>query len=549
MIVIFYIKEDQNTYIHLLLFFYKMKLMKFSTYTIASALLATASATIIQFNVVSPNSTNVKVNINGKSTSLDAVIPHVPFFSGFVEVGSATTYNYVADNVTEKFSRNLPSGNSTYNDFFGRSITYANITALPRPLDNGKEWTRADKDHPIFDINYIPSLFVYGKQEEMDHLIKKVPKHQVTTEVTFIGKDFIRTFTNVTFGVAGAGKKNNPSKQQWKLELSPGIRFNNRRHFKLRNMEEDPTQMREKLYADCLRAMGTYANQAIMVRFFINGQGMGTFNMLDDIKKYSYIEAVFYGGNPPAQMGPLYDGSTGASFAFNPDPYDYGDYQPNKYSPEPSTAVYNLTKAFNETDITNDNSINKFGEMFDIDQFLRFMVMEYLGGSWDNYWVGQTNDGAYKDYAYNNTWYYLGQDYDGTFGVNMPDDLLNYTYKIYPSKYPGAVLINGFLQNKNLASTFESYVTDTVKILFNNDTLGRHIKTYRDLIAEDLKWDRSIVQRSPGKLYGWTYEQTYDNLYEEVIAPGNGGGGAQYGLVEWITKKSEVVAKDLGFSL
>ncbi|KAG1529448.1 hypothetical protein G6F50_017989 [Rhizopus delemar] len=79
-------------------------------------------------------------------------------------------------------------------------------------------------------------------------------------------------------------------------------------------MEEDPTQMREKLYADCLRAMGTYANQANMVRLFINGRGFGTFNMLDDIPKYSYIRANFYAGHPPEQMGPLYNGATGASF-------------------------------------------------------------------------------------------------------------------------------------------------------------------------------------------------------------------------------------------
>lgn len=57
----------------------------------------------------------------------------------------------------------------------------------------------------------------------------------------------------------------------------------NRNYIKLRHMEEDPTQMREKLYADILQAMGVYANQANIVRLYINGQGMGTFNMLDDV--------------------------------------------------------------------------------------------------------------------------------------------------------------------------------------------------------------------------------------------------------------------------
>jgi hypothetical protein len=128
---------------------------------------------------------------------------------------------------------------------------------------------------------------------------------------------------------------------------------------------------------------------------------------------------MFYGGNPPSKMGPLYDGSTGAGFQYIEDPYDYGSFQPVDGSPEGSEAIYPLAKAFNQTNVKDDKSIAAFNEMFDIDQYMRFMVMEYLTGSWDAYWMMQTNDGAYKDYANNNTWYYLGQDYDATFGVNL----------------------------------------------------------------------------------------------------------------------------------
>jgi hypothetical protein len=127
--------------------------------------------------------------------------------------------------------------------------------------------------------------------------------------------------------------------------------------------------------------------------------------------------------------------------------------------------------------------------------------------------------------------------------------VLDWSYTKYPTQYPEAVLINGFLKNDKLKATFESYIEDTVKTLFNNDTLGEHIMAYREFIAPDVEWDRSIKQQSPGKTYGWTYDQTYDNLFEGVSLPIANRGGAQYGLTEWIAKKAQVVMKDLNFKL
>jgi hypothetical protein len=523
--------------------------MKFSLFATAATLLAATQAAVVQFNVVAPGADSVQVESDGKRATLSAPYKGVPYYTGSLDV-SGTTYKYITGNETESFSRTLGNDTAkTYNDFFNRPITYADIPALTRPLDNGKQWTRADSNPDLYDTNFIPTFFVTGEQNDMDSLVYDLDKSTYPTEITVIGKDYVKQLKNVSFGIHGAGKSKNNAKQSWKFFLSPDEYMDNRNYFKLRHMEEDPTQMREKLYADCLRAMGTYANQANMVRLFINEEGFGTFNMLDDIPTYSYIRSMFYGGNPPDKMGPLYDGSTGASFQYLDDPYDYGDYAPAVGSPEGSEAIYPLAKAFNETNVKDDASIAKFNEMFDIDQFLRFMVMEYLGGSWDNYWMMVSNDGAYKDYANNNTWYYLGQDYDGTFGVNQPVDTLTWPYTKLADTYPEAILIDGFLQNANLNKTFNSYVVDTVKTLFNNDTLGKHIMAYRDFITPDIKWDRSIVQQSKGINYGWTYDQTYDNLFESVDAPNHNGGGAAYGLTEWIAKKAKVVAALNNFSL
>ncbi|KAI8360818.1 coth protein-domain-containing protein [Blakeslea trispora] len=524
--------------------------MKLSLFAASVGLLSAVQAATVEFKIVAPGAQSVQVNVNGQTTTLNAPYPNVPFYNGTAEVGTSNSYNYIVDGKQEDFNRSLPSNIvATYNDFFARPTTIGSIPALPRPLDNGREWTKADKNPDLFDTNYIPSIFVNGDAAAINNLVENVPKDKATVELTFIGRDYVQQFRNVTLGISGAGKKNNPAKQSWRWYLSDGDYINNRNIFKIRHMEEDPTQMREKLYADILRAMGTYANQANMVRYFMNGEGYGTFNMLEDVDRYSYIRATFYGGNPPERMGPAYDGGTGASFKYSEDPEGYNAFEATKGSPEGYQSIAQLAKAFHDLDLQNNEAIQEFEKTFDVDQYLRFMVMEYLTGSWDGYWMMQTNDGAYKDYADNDKWYYLGQDYDCTFGINLAQDVMNLSYKDYPEKNPEAVFINGFLQNNDLRSRFETYLVDTVKSLFNNNTLGNHIMAYREFIAPDLKWDRSIEQRSPGKLFNWSYEQSYDNLFQEVVSPIKGEGGAAYGLTEWIAKKAAVVAKEFNFTL
>ncbi|RCH81562.1 hypothetical protein CU098_006773, partial [Rhizopus stolonifer] len=387
--------------------------MKFSLALVSTCLLVAIEAASVKFNVIAPNATDVKVSVNGQQVALTASIPNVPYYTGNAEVGSAKEYKYVFGGVEESFSRALDSSkSSTLNDFANRPVTYANIPQLPWPIEKEPQWTRKGAKEPIFDENYIPTVFFTGDASAVDNLVKNVPKDKVTGALTFIGSDYVNTFNNVSFGIHGAGKKNNNAKQSWNWKLSPGDVLADRTFFKLRHMEEDPTQIRERLYADICHALGTYANEANMVRLFINGDGFGTFNMLDDITDFSYINAQFYDGKAPATQGLLYDGMSGADFLYHPESTDgYSSWAPNPANAQGYEALDPLCKAFNETNVQDNAALATFEKMFDTERFLRFMVIEYLNAHWDGYWMGQTNDGAYKDVE-NNYWYFLDQDFD-----------------------------------------------------------------------------------------------------------------------------------------
>ncbi|KAI9276416.1 coth protein-domain-containing protein [Sporodiniella umbellata] len=516
-----------------------------------SFLVAIANAATIHFNVVAPNATDVKVSVNGEQVALNAAIPHVPYYTGSAEVGSATTYKYITDSKEETFERSL-SGitNTTLNDFFDRPVTYANLPQLPWPIEENPQWTRSGKKPEIFDDNYIPSIFFHGDDAEVNTLVRNVTKQKVKGDLTFIGSNYVHTFKKVKFAIHGAGKKHNNAKQSWRWTLHGDDTLGNRNYFKLRHMEEDPTQIRERIYADILHAMGTYANEATMVRLFMNGQGFGTFNMLDDVTQFSYINAMFYGGKPPSTLGPLYDGATGADFQYHPGNIDgYASWKANKKNVGNVRyeAFEPLCKAWNETDYTDNTAVANFEKMFDTEHFLRFMVIEYLTAHWDGYWMGQTNDAAYRDPTENDKWYFIDQDFDATFGVNLAEpeakEFLNIPYKDFPNRYPAAVMANGLLKNPDKQAKFEKYLTETVRVLFNNVTLTQRVTALHEFLAPDLLWDRSLVQQSPGTNFGWTYEQTSENLWRGVDAPNANGGGAAWGLIEYIAAKSQAMAK------
>ncbi|CAO3607134.1 unnamed protein product [Cunninghamella echinulata] len=502
-----------------------------------------------KFNVIAPGGKNVQVSVNGQNVPLKAPDADVPYFTGDVSAYRGATYKYIVDNVEEKFIRHL-KGDTTKNDFYNRRITYADIPKLPTVIGKN-DWNQAIAPGAIWDTNYIPSVFVTIDEADEEQLVEGLSKDIYKAKITIIDAHEVHTFKDSNFQLHKPGKKHNNNKQSWKWELPEGQVLNGRTFFKIRHMEEDPTQIREKLYADILRAMGTNANQANMIRFFINGEFFGTFNMLDDIPNYSYVRANFYKGELPKQVGPLFDGASGASF--EDDQVTMDAFTPAPGSSNNKELLDNLLAELDIMDPKNDQDIENFANQFNLDQFLRFMVMEYLAGHWDGYWQEQTNIGLYEDIA-NNKVYFLAQDFDATFGVNLDNtlgkDFVSVSYKKYPELFPKGFLINKVLENNKVRSTFESYIQQTVTKVFNNHTLTNHILAYHDFILPDLKWDRSIEQKSKGINYGWEFEQVTENLWHKVKSPVDEKvGGANWGLIEWIVAKSQAVAKEFDLKL
>lgn len=125
--------------------------MKYYSLALVASLASSALAAQVKFSVVAPGGSNVQVSVNGQNVALTAADPTVPVFTGTAETGSDTKYKYVVAGKTEPFDRALPTGASTYNDFFDRPVTYANIPELPWPIE---------KDVSVFGMKIAMICFI-----------------------------------------------------------------------------------------------------------------------------------------------------------------------------------------------------------------------------------------------------------------------------------------------------------------------------------------------------------------------------------------------------
>lgn len=130
--------------------------MKYYSLALVASLASSALAAQVKFSVIAPGGSNVQVSVNGQNVALTAADPTVPVFTGTAETGSDTKYKYVVSGKTEPFDRALPTGASTYNDFFDRPVTYANIPELPWPIEKDVSVFRMKIEMNCFNCLFPP---------------------------------------------------------------------------------------------------------------------------------------------------------------------------------------------------------------------------------------------------------------------------------------------------------------------------------------------------------------------------------------------------------
>jgi len=446
---------------------------------------------IVKFSLITFGN-QVTVSFNGGSYQLTPVDNYSRVYSTSAMCPDEPfEYSYTVDGIGEGFNRVLDADvKTTHNEFFGRQETVSPLKGLGYPEDKPR-WTRSIGKTALFDDSYIPTVII--DDGSRDYFVTGNDTWTIG-RFTIILKDEIFTEENVP----SKAQNRYEDKFQWRIKLANKI--HKRKVFKFRANPNDPVFYRQQLYGDVLHAIGNPVHNHIVVRTYLyDGTPLGLYLMIEVTNSNSFIKSQFYGNpetgkiNAPETLGTPLDCEMGSDF-IKGGPFDTFIAQEglsnNKIPP--------LVDAMHSLDVYDEAAVQKFSkEWFDLDIFLKSMAMEYLTGHWDSYWMYLTNFVMYDDptESTENTFkfYFLDQDFDLTFGLNLShninlwdDDfplqsyktLVERTWGISIHDKPNRVAIDLFLKGGVTTTMFENHLIDIVKHVFNPVALGRRIDEY-----------------------------------------------------------------------
>ena len=472
--------------------------------------------------------------------------------------------------VQEEFDRVLESGEETLNEFFNRRITVKTHPTLP------KAYEKYDKFSPskLFDDTSIATVIINCDKNKI-----KALHNDPTSDTKINGVEFIyatpfsvRSFKNATLGVSGQTTIF-ASKLSYKisnLKTDNNKELYKRTSIKLRAEHMDPTFLRDKIYSDILNSLGVPCGQNKFARVYINGDPIGLFDLSDSVSNNRYLRETLNNGEKFPLENPIFKADYYPPVAWG----DLGYYGSDPYKKKYGIYYY---KGKSIDDLDEDQAYGKNIDMIrdylipflkeidgypgngflnlDIEMFLKFMAMEFMGGAVDNYWKRPGNYYIMKNVnSDNGKWLFLDSDFHYSFGIggSKLNKYLATTIDGYASVHDeddigsSRPLLDNIRKNPDNDKYFKEIFNRLINTSFHVDALFPRIDSLAELIREDVAWDFTLPRVS-GYPDSEDFHYTLDD-FDKQINREDAGCENKYviSLKCWIKNKGLNIASELG---
>jgi len=500
-----------------------MKITKSLSFLLISSKALLTDAVPVLFKVLAINGTP-SININYQQYEMEAVPDSYPLYQKMLDINEfPVNYNYILDYGNghaeqEEFTRQRSENEEPLNEFFGRSITIKKHPLLPNAYEPFKYF----KQSRLYNDNFVASIFVKCNEDE----IKKMnsdseAKIKIKAEVVYASPYVVKNFNNATFSIAGQSTRGVP-KLSYKiknLKDEKGKELYGRTSIKLRAEHMDPTLLREKLYGDILNTLGVPAAQNTYARLYINKRPIGLFNLSDHIKNNHYLKNTFNNGKKydESKPNPIFKCDSGSG-VYSDLGY-YGDDGSNKqysvYSYSGKDKTTKTKKEHIEAHLIpllkeiDDYAKGKGNDLsIDVDSYLKYMAMEFLGGAIDNFWNSPSNYFLFKDLT-KNKWYFHDADFHYSFGVSWGQDkMLKTPLAEYPpveddgKHYKERPLLDALRSHPEIEAKFKDIFARLLKTSYHPNAIFPRLESITTMIREDAHWDVALEKENSNADHG-----------------------------------------------
>lgn len=351
-----------------------------------------------------------------------------------------------------------------------------------------------------------------------------------------------KSFKKITFSLGGSSSRIY-GRQGFNLKIRGNKDLYGRSQFRIRSDAREATYLRSKLSCDIHNRLGLTSISANYITLYINEEYLGMY-ILMDAPKLPWIEQV-YGEADTPNLYKCKDGSNYLSVMSSAELC----YNENEDVTDRSEWVEFLTA------LDNAQSAEDIEDIFEVDQFLNEIALEYLTGSWDHFLSTGHNFSMYKQKS-NGKWTIIYYDFDADFGQDVDNiefgltetdpnkDFPNYSFGEWDSKRQRIIEILIFKDPTRFLNILRKIVTE----VFNPATLFAHIDELKEFIKPHVIKDKTadeIINR-PGVLnkkgsdYSieqWDANSEFTTIQDTVI------NSSAYGLKYWILAKYRYVCK------
>ncbi len=349
--------------------------------------------------------------------------------------------------------------------------------------------------------------------------------HEFPATFIFQNSMVLDTVFNIGFRLRG-------NTSRWSAKKSFKVSFNTFYRQKFYGLEKmnlngehnDPSIIRSRLSWELFDIIDIPASRAAYVEFYINNEYKGLYINVEHVDD-EFVDLRF--GN---KSGNLFKCLWPADLVYlgdDPDLYKFENGDRRAYDLRTNEEIDDYSDLAEFIDVLNNTSDAEFAteleKVFNVNSFIKYLVIEILTGHWDAYSVNKNNF-----YLYNNLntgkFEFIPYDLDNTFGIDWFGvdwgyrDIYNWS-----SDWEWRPLFERIMENDIYKDQFSYYMNKLLDEYFNNSDLFSNIDTIKSLIDPYVAVDPYAPLN-----YGWDFSD-YETSFDAAL-----GAHVTYGLKPYI---------------
>jgi hypothetical protein len=403
---------------------------------------------------------------------------------------------------------------------------------------SAQEWF--PDDGFLYDRTNIARVDITIDQDSLDMILapgNEESDHEFPAIFTFKRGATTSTIDSIGFRLRGNTSRGS-QKKSFKVSLNtfiPGQKYHEVEKINLNGEHNDPSIARAHICWDLFRKAGVPASRSGYSELFINNENKGLYINVEHIDE-EFVKSRFGGktGNLYKCLWPADLNYLGA----DPDLYKFKPSDRQTYELKTNLTSNNYSDLALLIEILHETDPVDFPQhlepIFNVNTYLKNLVVEVLAGHWDAYSYNKNNFYLYHNLT-TGKFEFIPYDPDNTLGISWMDtDWAERDIYDWSSDWEDRPLTEKVLQNQIYRDRFSFYMKRFLDEEFNATRLHAIIDNIRTEIGAYAEHDNYRTLD-----YGYNYAD-FRNSFDEAL-----GGHVKYGIKPYITSRNSSALNQL----